>query len=351
MSPMHICGLLLTATVMTQAIPAFGQADPNAAQAREEKLIAVLKSDAPHKEKADACRSLAVIGTKACVPALAGLLADEHLSHMARYALEPITDASVDECLRDALGTLKGRQLVGVIGSIGVRRDAKAVDALAELLTKGRPGPVQAAARALGCIGNETEVKALQGAVEKAPPVRQLAICEGLLRCAERLAADNRGDAAVAIYDQLRGMNRVAHQVRTAAVRGAILTRRQAGAALLKEYLANSDFTLFSAACRASREMPGTETTSALASALANLPADNQILVMQTLGLRADPTAVPALANAAKSGDKAVRLVAIRSLAKVGHASAAPVLEALTTDSDADLSKAAKESLASLPKP
>lgn len=40
----------------------------------------------------------------------------------------------MDEALRDALGKLKGRLLVGVIASIGVRRDAKAVEPLAKML-------------------------------------------------------------------------------------------------------------------------------------------------------------------------------------------------------------------------
>ena len=60
----------------------------------------MLQSDAPHKDKADACRRLGVIGTGQCVPVLAGLLGDEKLAHMARYGLEPIPDASVDEALR-----------------------------------------------------------------------------------------------------------------------------------------------------------------------------------------------------------------------------------------------------------
>ena len=58
---------------------------------------------------------------------------------MARYGLEPIPDPAVDAALRDALGKVKGRLLVGVIGSIGVRRDPKAVPALAKRL--GDPIP------------------------------------------------------------------------------------------------------------------------------------------------------------------------------------------------------------------
>ena len=66
--------------------------------AQEDQLIAVLKSDATLKAKADACRELARVGTKQAIPALAALLGDEKLSHMARYALEPIRDPAVDEC-------------------------------------------------------------------------------------------------------------------------------------------------------------------------------------------------------------------------------------------------------------
>ena len=53
--------------------------------AQEDQLLAILKSDAPLKEKADACQELARVGTRQAVPVLATLLADEQLSHMARY--------------------------------------------------------------------------------------------------------------------------------------------------------------------------------------------------------------------------------------------------------------------------
>src|SRR5436190_2023265 len=121
----------LPALLCLGAATTFGQDAPSSAKEPEAKLIAVLKSDAPRKEKADACRLLALVGTKDSVPTLASLLGDEKLSHMARYGLEPIPDPSVDDALREALGTLRGRPLVGVIGSLGVRRDAKAVEPLA----------------------------------------------------------------------------------------------------------------------------------------------------------------------------------------------------------------------------
>ena len=89
----------------------------------EAKLIAVLKSDAGWLEKQAACRDLRRIGTVKSVPALAELLPDETLSHMARNALEPMPYSEAGEALRDALATTTGRTKTGVITSICVRRD------------------------------------------------------------------------------------------------------------------------------------------------------------------------------------------------------------------------------------
>jgi HEAT repeat protein len=170
----------------------------------EAKLIAVLKSDAPRKAKADACRELARIGTRASVAPLAALLCDEQLSHMARYGLEPIPDPAVDSALRDALGKAKGRQLVGVIGSLGVRRDHHAVAALTKHLADSDAEVVQASARALGRIGTLDASKALESSLSKTAEVNRLAFYEGLFRCADVLRAQGQREAARAIYESLR---------------------------------------------------------------------------------------------------------------------------------------------------
>ena len=102
---------LIAALLVAGANLALGQ-DPTPLLTRpQDQLIAVLKSDATHKEKSDACRELAVIGTKAAVPTLVAMLPDETMSHMARYALETIPDPSVDQAFRAALSQLKGRPL------------------------------------------------------------------------------------------------------------------------------------------------------------------------------------------------------------------------------------------------
>ena len=74
-----------------------------------------------------------MVGDESAVPALEALLGSARLSHYARTALEPLPGAAADAALRGSLRTLDGPLLVGVIHSIGVRRDREAIGALAPL--------------------------------------------------------------------------------------------------------------------------------------------------------------------------------------------------------------------------
>jgi HEAT repeat protein len=193
----------------------------------EADLIKILKSDATREEKSSACRRLSIVGTGEAIPTLAELLEDEALSHMARYALEPIRDPAVDAALREAITKVKGRLLVGVIGSIGVRRDTKAVETLTGLLKNGDPLVVGAAAKALGSIGNDGAVKALEQGLADAPPAHWPGYYEGLFRGADAMAGSGKTAEAVAIYGRLN-QPECPPQVREGAARKArILTAAQ----------------------------------------------------------------------------------------------------------------------------
>jgi len=361
MSKPKIHSALLVLLILAGVVPTLGQTIVPSTKEQENKLIAILKSaDASHKAKADACRLLAIIGTKDAVAPLAALLDDEKLSDMARYGLEPIPDPAVERALRNALGRLEGRPLVGVIGSIGVRRDVKAVPALGKLLYNPDPEVAQAAARSLGSIGTSEAGGALTAALPRSSGQNKLAIYEGLFRCAETLAAAGKQAEAITIYDRILNA-KAPHQVRGGALRGAILCRNQKDRLqLLRRYLRSDDYILFSAAVQTSLELPGEQVTSVLAGALGQLPTDNQILVARTLGKRGDPAAVPALLAVAKSGKKEARIAAIRALPGIcGSTGASPDLQSLQTasaallemlaDSDPEISGAAKESLGSFP--
>jgi HEAT repeat protein len=347
----HLCSIhvsLVAALLFTFAASSFAKNPQPTTTEQVKKLVAVLKSDAPQKEKADACRELARIGTKDAVAPLAALLTDEQLSHMARYGLETIPDSSVDKVLCEALTKLRGRPLVGVIGSIGVRRDPGGVKALTGLLGDADNDVAQAAARALGSIGGKAAAKALLVALPNVSAANQLAFCEGLLRCSESAVARGDRKEAMGIYDRLRQVS-APQQVRTAALRGAILTRQEDGLPLLSQALHSDDYLLVCAAARTAQEMPGTPVTRLLADELAGLPADRQVLLIQTLAKRGDDAALPALSAAARNGEMPVRLAAIRALAEIGKPAALPALLELLGDAERGIAQAAQESLASLP--
>ena len=87
---------------------------------------------------------------------------------------------------------LKGNQLIGVINSIGKRRDAKASPALAKMMYGADADVARAAAAALGSIGGVSSVKELQTALAKTTGMTRMAVADASLVCAERLLADGR---------------------------------------------------------------------------------------------------------------------------------------------------------------
>ncbi len=312
--------------------------------AQEGKLISVLKSDAALKEKADACRELARLGTARAVPVLAPLLSDEELSHMARYALEPIADPSVDAALRNALGKLEGQLLVGVIDSLGFRKDEQAVEPLAKLLTDADPLVAGAAARALGSIGGGA-VHALRNALSNGSQADRLSVCEGLFRCAEAMPDAD----ATAVYDKVRMLPNLPRRVRLAALRGAILSRRAKGVELLIETIRKESYIPLADTMGISMQMPGEDVTAALTGELSQANQQKRLLLLQMLGYRGDPAAAPAIVPLAKTGPATQRVAAIRSLVQLGDPSSIPVLVASLKDAEATVSNAAQTGLTCLP--
>lgn len=337
--------IVAAALLWLAASPALAQAADRQAEAA--KLIGVLKSNASQKEKFDACRQLALVGGKDAIAPLAAWLPDEQMNHMARYGLETIPDPGVEAAFRAALPTLKGRQLAGVIGSLGSRHDPQAVPALIEYLTNADDDVAQAAARALGKIATPPAAKALKAALPKASAANRLAFCEGAFRCAEAAAAQDDRKTALGLYETLRALPEAPHQVRAGALRGTILSMGKAGAKLIEVNLLGNDYILAAAAARTAMEMPGPEVTKTLSDVLPKVSGDKKVLVIQTIGRRADAASLPGLFAAAKTGAKAERLAAVRAIPEFGTPATVPVLVELLTDADKEIAQAAQEGLAS----
>ena len=339
------CMALVVCSVLVRA---YGQTSAGVTAYKEGELIRVLQSDAPPAEKAITCKRLAVYGTKDAVPALAPLLADKELSSWARIALEVIPGPEADAALRDAMGKTQGRLLIGVINSIGNRRDAQAVDGLVKRLADSDPEAASAAAVALGRIGGAQAVKALEQSLATAPVNVRSAVAEGCILCAEKLLAEQKAADAASLYDKVRQAD-VPEQRQLEAIRGAILARQSGGVPLLIEQLKSANKGRFAVALRTARELPGVAVTEALVAELDRSSPDRQPLLFLAIADRNDAVVLPAALKAAKSSSKNLRITAIGVLERLGNVSCVPVLLDAAADADSELAQPAKAALARLP--
>lgn len=185
----------------------------------ETRLAAVLAADVPAVAKAYVCGKLRLIGGPASVPALAGLLGDPSRSHAARNALEAMPCAEAVVALRNSLAKLSGLPKVGVMASLGVRRDAASVPDLKALLRDGDAQVAGAAAAALGEIGTAEAGEALREFLPGAVGSLRAITADACLACAERLKAGGNEAAARALRNLLTTADQPEY-IRAAAKRG-----------------------------------------------------------------------------------------------------------------------------------
>ena len=182
------------------------------------KLVAMVKDpNSTLFQKAIACKKLAFVGGKDAIHPMAALLSHPQLGCYARFGLEPNPDPLVDEVLRAALPKLSGKLQIGVINTIGVRKDAKALDALVKLMDHSEAETACAASASVGMIGGLQAAKALQSALGKTKLPVFPVVARASLLCAESLLASNK-PRAMEIYTQLSATN-MPEPVRRAAIR------------------------------------------------------------------------------------------------------------------------------------
>lgn len=187
----------------------------------ESDLCGILESDAKFAGKQWVCRKLSIIGTPACVPALAKMLTDDKYADMARYALERIPGRESGMALARALGQTKGKTQIGIINTIGERGYAGSARGLTPLLSSSDADTVVAAAAALGKLGTADAAAALKTAAGKADGKVKMAILDSCLMCAEKLGAAGKTTEAMAIYTDLSGKGNP-KLIQQAALRGRV---------------------------------------------------------------------------------------------------------------------------------
>lgn len=316
--------------------------------AEEDQLISVLQSSQSADDKDEACLRLKWIGTAKSVPALAELLTDDKLSQTARNALESMKGPEAEDALLQALNKTTGSNQVGIINSLGQRRDRKAVPDVIKLLPSADAQVAVAATEALGKLGGADALQALQTAWDgSSAGALHDAEDDALLASANSLLTSGDHGAAAKIYRELYDHEKD-DAIRLAAFRGLIHSSEKDGIVMMVEAIKGPDGPNQGAALSLASTVGGPATTKALAALLKKAPVPVQIALLQALQERGDRVAATPVAEMLDSTDPAVRMAAIAASADLGDGKLAVRLAQLAAVSSGDEKAAARQALVDL---
>jgi|GEM_PF-259592 len=302
---------LLSIALLQTMPPAFAAEETEQEAAR---LVNVLNSDSSTYDKAMACRRLAAIGNAKSVPAIAKYLGDEKLATYARSALENIPGEAADKALEQALPELKGDMIVGVINSIGKRKDKNATAALVKLLSDKDAKVATAAAHALGAIGTQQAADALKAALKSADAKVKPEVGFACLMCARSLAEQDK-PAAQALAEAVRTAE-LPENVNLAATQQSIVLQGKAGQALLTQTLKSDDLPRFRAGLQAARKL-GDVSAATLVDVYPGLSDERKGLVIAALCESKNVSALPLIREAMQQGSDPLKLQAVLSLGEL----------------------------------
>lgn len=292
----------------------------------ERRLLRLLESPgATYECRYFICNQLAGIGTDLAVPVLAKMLPDEASSHMACLALSGNRSEAAAKALRDVAAQAGGKARLCIVGAIGDRRDAAAVEMLSRMMKDADPDVADAAITALGKIGTADVATLLADARRSSEGRARASLTNAYLQCAARLANSGHRDQATAMYRALLGKDESILHSR-AALSGLLCMGGPEAAELVLATLSGGDRVLQATAIGHVRLLKGEGLTQRFAAELSKLPEPLQAMMIEALEDRADPAARQAVTAAAASPSAEVRQAAIKALAVLGDAASIPVL-------------------------
>ncbi len=291
-------------------------------------LLTVIKAtETSDVDRANAFEKIGDLAGEDAVEPLAQFLGDTKWSHYARFALQKMEGEAVTKALLESLDSLQGDLKLGVICTIGRRRDAIAVAPLAKLLTDADPAVADSAAVALGWIGTTDAAAALSEALAaEKDSGRKESLGAALLSAGQRLAKTGNSQAGMGVFDLLRDAE-LPKPCRIGATQSAILVRGAEGVDLLVEQLKSPDPDFFQTGLAVSRVLPGEQATKGLIDSLETESSPHrQDLLILAMKDRGDHLALPAVLAKLKSDSPAVRSAAIDAMGTLGDDSSVPIL-------------------------
>lgn len=324
---------LLTLSILLPCLACVAPANADDAAAL---LKTIQSTDAADVDRANAFEQIGHVAGKDAVAPLADFLDDPKWSHYARFALQKMQGPAATEALLDSLDALQGDLKLGVIGTLGRRRDPLAVAPLKKLLSDANAKVADSAATSLGWIGTAETSAALTEALQTATDSnRREAIGSALLLAGQKLARSGDTAAAIQAFDLLRQSD-LSKACRIGATQSAILVRGEQGVDLLVEQLTSTDLDFLRAGLSVARVLPGHSATKRLIELLeAESSSNRQALLIQAIKDRGDRQALGAVAAKLNSDSPAVQAAAIQATGVLGNGASVPSLLSAADEANA----------------
>jgi HEAT repeat protein len=319
--------------------------DPAARKECEAKLLAFVKTGPAPGGLMAACRSLSLIGGDASAPVLGELLLNPETTDPARYALERIPGEAADRVLLAALDKAQGDVRRGIVSTLGGRATAAAVPALEKLAVGPDPALAADSARALGRIGTDGAARALLSLVGKAKGEVKSVAAAGLLTFAGGSLKAGRVEEATALADKLLRAE-LSDADRQAAFRIKLTANFKDAQGPILKTLAGKDPVLYAPAIAAIPTAFGASEIGQVLPVVAKLPEPAQIQLMAVLAGYPAEAVLPAVLKAATGPLAGVRMETLRTIGKIGNASAVSTLALRGANAAGDEQALARETLA-----
>lgn len=274
--------------------------DPKQRRVVEERLLKALASATTRGAKSLLCKQLHTIGTDRAVPQLEAMLTDRDLSHMARYALGRIEGTAALEALHRTLGKASGELQVGIIQTLADRDYRKALTDIATLLIASNDSVAESAAGALGHLGGDEAVKALEAARPAASGELRKRIDNALLVCAGHYMREGHKAGAARLYEIYYAPTEPTH-LRIGALRGLVEMRGDDAIDLLVNAIKDPDPQLRADAIGFTRVVKTDGAGKTFGDLMPLLTPRDKELLTRALGDRGTDVGASVLMAAAKS--------------------------------------------------
>ncbi|HVP90199.1 MAG TPA: family 16 glycoside hydrolase, partial [Terriglobales bacterium] len=310
-------------------------------------LVDAVRGPADKEVKAFLISQLELAGGPEAVKPLAAYLGDARLAAPAARALLAIRAPGTAAAFLKALDAASGAARVTVVKSLGELRNPEAVKKLVPYASSSDEALRRTALYALANIGDPAAGPVLERSRVAAPLHERSQAPALYLLYARRLIESGRTvEGLAAARDILKCYAAPAESHVAANALGILVAKLKDKA--LPDLLAAVDGpspSLRGAALELADSIPGAEATATWVEKAAGAPPDVRAEIVGMLGRRGDRAALPAVREALRSPDKAVRLAAIPAAVRLGGADVLPEIYPFFNSAEADEVAAAKDAL------